>query len=1019
MRLLASVFAKVFSRRDARPCVPTSTYTKRPIFCLKIGRPKQLRKSEGDSSKPNRTFMQARLLYFTILFFIASGYLSGQTPTFIHYEPEIDLPFSTTYGDIVQDSLGYIWFGTDSGLYRYDGEGFERIPIASEIKDIEILNLKKDHEGTLWFTTLTGKLCYYTKVQDSIKAFNPNSFFDTLLVQNFKLQKNRLLVLSKNRNKDLFFVQEFESFKSKATTIHTIAHSCFSISFCLNQQDFILDKSSNVKITQYLSPFSRRNIDLQALSHFIYNNDKTFLSFNDKEISFLTTKNKQRIKIPFPPSTIINNWYLKDSIVWFLTKNGSLKMNLNTHKLEQQNQLKDQDIFSMLEDREGGYWIGTNGNGIFYFPPLLLSNYPNHRLLSSSRIQKIQKIKNGLYVVAAGNSLQLLTPQSLTPGFRVNLNTRIRDFFIDGQSIYLTTASNYALKYYYNNTTNSLKFVKKLPFFGKFFIPLPNKNYLSGGYLFLKLYDSKTHSFKSLTSTRVTSLFKDTSSSSIWIGGIDGIQKWEYSEDKTFHQPEKISGIKSHITMISMSPDHHIWLSTASDGLFEYFNDTIQHYPFFIENKKKKIDRIDCNDPEKVWFTSFNTVYYFDKVTKKFIQPHRISTAIKFPIVSFWNNNDTLFLGTKKGLYLYFPSTTNEKTINPLIKVESVSINNKDTLIFPSYTLSNSQNNIEVKFQSIGAFDPFNKPLIFYKLKEKDDWHFAKDGQILFSNLSPGDYQLVAKSVNDKRQSDYNTANIHFIIKKPFWQTLWFTVLVASSSVMILFLWFRYKKKQIILKKSQEQESEKLKSAVLQLQMNPHFIFNSMNTIIYYITVANKEKSIQILTKMSRLIRQIFNFSNKSLISLSTELSFLSDYLDMEQERFSEKVKIISQIDPQALDSSFPIPPLMVQPILENSFKHGLFHKKSGGILHFTVQIKDRQVIFIVEDNGVGRKEKKSTDKKMSSYDVIENRIKLINESQGEFANISAQFFIEDLFDTHQNPKGTKSTLIFELDQQP
>ncbi|HHB78800.1 MAG TPA: hypothetical protein ENK85_06170 [Saprospiraceae bacterium] len=255
---------------------------------------------------------------------------------------------------------------------------------------------------------------------------------------------------------------------------------------------------------------------------------------------------------------------------------------------------------------------------------------------------------------------------------------------------------------------------------------------------------------------------------------------------------------------------------------------------------------------------------------------------------------------------------------------------------------------------------------------------------------------------------------IHFEIHKPFWKTTWFSLLAVFSGSSLIFLWFNNKKKKFEIEKTRKQESEKLKNAILQLQMNPHFIFNSMNTIIYYITVANKEKSIQILTKMSRLIRQIFNFSHKNLIPLSMELQFLADYLDMEQERFAEKVKIFSKIDPGALESSIPIPPLMVQPILENSFKHGLFHKKDGGILRFNVQIKDKKVIFIVEDNGVGRNKNKPTNKKISSYDVIDDRIKLINESKGEFARLSVQFFIEDLFDADQNPRGTRSTLIFE-----
>ncbi len=947
------------------------------------------------------------VLAICLLFFVQ--FIYAQEPTYIHFEPEIDIPFSTTYGDIVQDSLGYIWFGTDSGLYRYDGENFMRIPAASAIKDIEVLDLKMDSSETLWYQTLDGHTCYFIQGNDSIRIFNPNGIFDSCTTLSFKLQHNKLFIKSKEKNAPLIRLHSFDTHsKEIRTQLICSAPGIFKFSF---QNDTLLLPNNYSPVMKNIA-----KIKLQFMPklkgdglYFVYDQNNTLMMYNKKEIKSLF--DNTLFKTIKTDSFVINNWLYKDSTVMFATNNGIIEVNSELNKKTTLSFLKNQNVYSLLIDRQNGLWVGTYGNGVFYIPSNALYNY--NRTIPDGII-KILGTNLGTYIILSKNSISALNTQTLTPSTpQLFLIDRIMDGYIEKSILYVRTLKDLKI-YALSSKGKTFQLISKRPMVGKKIRPIGKNKYISGTYLSLK--EITGNKYQTLSTQRVTALCKDSATSSIWVGGYSGVKVWRYDTQGVKANMSIRPAIFSPTTMIEKAPDDHIWIASSTKGLFDYYNDTTTKYPFIFNGKPKRIDQISCNNPTKIWLSSYNELYFFDRKSKKYSAINNVSKTIKYPITSLYASGDTILIGTKKGLFLYFfnqkaPHTT------PLVGIESVKINFKDTLVLPSYNLPYFQNNIELTFNTIGSFNPLYKPEIYYKLNEADQWHLAHNKRLSLINLASGEYNISIKSVIlDSSSKDNNTKNIVFTISKPFWKTLWFYSLIFVSSSLIAIYWFSNKRKQLELARQRDKESEKLKNAVLQLQMNPHFIFNSMNTIIYYITVANKEKSIQILTKLSRLIRQIFVFSNKKLIPLSTELQFLSDYLDMEQERFAEKIVITRVIEQEAMESSFPIPPLMVQPILENSFKHGLFHKNGHGVLRFSAFFIKNGVKFVIEDDGVGRNFKKSTtqSKKTSSYDVINSRIQLINQSTEEFSDIFVQFAVIDLVDDQDKPLGTRSTITFK-----
>ncbi|MEM7102538.1 MAG: tetratricopeptide repeat protein [Bacteroidota bacterium] len=238
----------------------------------------------------------------------------------------------------------------------------------------------------------------------------------------------------------------------------------------------------------------------------------------------------------------------------------------------------------------------------------------------------------------------------------------------------------------------------------------------------------------------------------------------------------------------------------------------------------------------------------------------------------------------------------------------------------------------------------------------------------------------------------------------------------------------REKEKQIELltKTREKQESEfnekisRLKMQALQAQMNPHFIFNSMNAIQQFITTNDSESAMLYLSSFARLIRLIFEYSQRTSISLSDEIEFLKLYLKLENLRFKNKIEVNLSLSSEIDKENTKVPPLLVQPLIENAFKHGLMHKASGGKLEITFYQKGEMLVCSVEDNGVGRTQAsklgswRPKEYRSSGLKIINERLELLNGVENDTNNSTTKLMVTDLFDDNEEPSGTRIDLFIE-----
>jgi len=290
----------------------------------------------------------------------------------------------------------------------------------------------------------------------------------------------------------------------------------------------------------------------------------------------------------------------------------------------------------------------------------------------------------------------------------------------------------------------------------------------------------------------------------------------------------------------------------------------------------------------------------------------------------------------------------------------------KNTILFPDFgnakiELDYDQNTIGVSFSAIEYLFPDKVQYAFRLSELHSEWRYAdyKSREILYSNLSPGKYtfQLKAQMLGGNWQME--PVELIIIITPPFWQTWWFRILTGLLLVGIAFSFIRWRialvRKKEQLKALHEKELLELEAKALRAQMNPHFVFNSLNSIKSLINKNENEKAANYLTTFSKLIRTLFHNSDKREVSLFEEIETCKLYTQLERMRFGDKIEFIFNVDESIDLKDIRVPALILQPLIENAIWHGLVPKETGGKIVFTVKETDGTVVCTIDDDGIGR----------------------------------------------------------------
>ena len=303
-----------------------------------------------------------------------------------------------------------------------------------------------------------------------------------------------------------------------------------------------------------------------------------------------------------------------------------------------------------------------------------------------------------------------------------------------------------------------------------------------------------------------------------------------------------------------------------------------------------------------------------------------------------------------------------------------------------------------------------------YKLEGYDDkWvNVKRSNYTSFSNVPPGKYTFLLKAryPGGIWQDSQNELVIN--IEPTFYESWLFKLLILLGALLIAYFLYRVRTQYLLkeqrLKSEFHQELSEAKLQSLRNQMNPHFLFNSLNSIDRYILTKQPKEASEYLSKFSKLIRNILEYSTRKLITLAEELETFKIYVDLERLRFSSKFDYTIELNDIIDINEEQVPPSILQPYVENAIWHGLLHKEEKGTLTVSIDKKDDLLIISIDDNGIGRtraseiKSKSVTTHKSKGMKITEARIRILNELH----NLGGKVEIEDKYDTNGLANGTK-----------
>ncbi|MBK7958011.1 MAG: histidine kinase [Bacteroidetes bacterium] len=287
-------------------------------------------------------------------------------------------------------------------------------------------------------------------------------------------------------------------------------------------------------------------------------------------------------------------------------------------------------------------------------------------------------------------------------------------------------------------------------------------------------------------------------------------------------------------------------------------------------------------------------------------------------------------------------------------------------------------------------------------------WYSQSSNSIQFNALSPGSYTLFVKAESMGNFS--NVIQYSFRIIKPFYLQIWFLISALFIFLAIVYFVYRWQVEKQKLKLKLLNELNVSKLTAIQSQMNPHFIFNSLNSIQDFVLQQDAIKAYDAIGKFATLIRKIMLHSEKEFIDIEEELAILNVYLELEMMRIKKDFHY--SINSHDL-ADIEIPPMLIQPFIENSIKHGLLHKQGEKILTVDMTISGDVFICEIQDNGIGRRQsgiiKSRQNKEHTSFagSALEKRMQILKKHFG--GNFSVE--ILDLHDKEGNATGTKVIL--------
>lgn len=932
----------------------------------------------------------------------------AQKYSFIPYSTSEGLPQSQV-SSLVQDDIGYLWVGTLGGLAKFNGGEFityssENGLLNNRISFLTIIDkqLWVGHEGGV--SCLEGDKFISWKISDNNKVSNVKS----IVKFNKEIYIASHLGLYKISGKKVEKVYDENGYLNHIRSIVISDSTVF-----IGTMEGVLSTNDMISINR-IEKLNQVNVSGLALDH----NDLIITSYFEGVFNFNIKKNTiSLIDIGDINYTVKGVYVDSKKNKWFNTNRGIIRLSAlgDITVIDESKGLSFGLISTVFEDNEGSVWIGTLGKGVLRFPSQNFVHYDVSTGIISDLILTIKADESGEMWFGSFD-----------------------------QGVFKRT--NNGFKSIYNDIDNHI---------WSSIFNVNNSNWFGSDYGLIQVQSDKVsrifYNEDGLASDAVTSLYK-LSKSSMIVGGTNGFSF--YSEGSfNFFKASKSIGIVRDFEIIGES-----LFCATSKGLYKKVGNSIVK----IDNLDKPVSCIEVDEYNNLWVGTeeglfiyneegFTRVYFSSLPSSNLINflnhkgddlyigtnnglyiifNYEVGKDLSFTYYGigeglvdvetnlnsdFFDKNDFFWFGTSSGLVRFDYQKAKRMKVPPVLNLKSILLNYSKSELLKFSTIENgvptninlpyNKNNLAFEIDGVSLSNHDNLRYQFRLTGLNTDWSpLSKNSVISFTGLSAGDYLLHLRAV-DENGVFSNSIKVPFIINAPFYKTYWFILTSIVLIFGIIYIIFKIKVKRELEHSNNKMLSYKsklmsLEQKSLNASMNRHFIFNSLNSIQYFINSQDRLSANRYLTNFAKLIRKNLDATNESgnMVTLAQEIEGLDLYLSLEAMRFKDKFEY--KINTNNIDTeSIIIPAMLLQPFIENAIIHGVLPNELNKGLIEVIITSDKNILTIqIDDNGIGIKnslrikELVEGDHKSQGMEITAKRIDLIKKISNKGFEIIGPF---------------------------
>jgi len=672
--------------------------------------------------------------------------------------------------------------------------------------------------------------------------------------------------------------------------------------------------------------------------------------------------------------------------------------------------LENQSVSSVLRDKEGNLWMTTLGNGAYMLPNNKVLTYKTADGLSENDLYALTGDNNGnVYVGTRQGNINILRENGAIEIVKTDNKerkyNRINALNIDNKGkLWIGADLNFS------TTTNAidyqLKNVKSIAVNSKdeIFIGAGNNLYI---------IDNQGDK-KQIWNERVNAILP-LENKMAWLGANTGLY---YYDGNNVEKQADNSMLNYRISDLAQTEDGTLCICTAGNGV--------------LLKKGKKVTQVTKNDglANNVCsdiFIAYNGIIWIATnggVSKFSLENGKVKDVFSYTETEYLASNevrnvyvkgDTIWATTSAGLsYIEGLQTTEKPVAAPTFYILNVRIRERDTTLTLKYDLTYQQNDIKIEYTGI-SFTSGTQVRYRYKMEGlSNEWIETSNNEAHFPFLQPGNYTFHVKAISIGGKESVERI-IRFVIHPPWWKRTDLRLFIGLFllSIIIGIVYFVVKNREDKMKlRRQISDSERM---ALRAQMNPHFIFNALNSIQHFITMEDEVSANYYLSQFAKLIRRVLENSKTQLISLEDELTTLRLYLELEALRFEGKFEYEFNIDKHVDAYDVELPSMIIQPFVENAIWHGLMPKRDGTPqLEINFKKGVDNIICEIKDNGIGREASSKVNKnnlsehKSTGISNTVRRLSLMSQMENKQAHV-------EIIDLKEGEKATGTLVIVRV----